>query len=563
MDSQRTILVIALLVLSFFMYQQWLIKDAANTPGVDSSSAPQTIPTEAAGTDTPDIDQGSDVPGMDSVPEMQDSAVPATETTATRGETIRVVTDVLDMEISLRGGDIVNALLLEHAEELGEPDRYNILYQRPGMLHIAQSGLIGRDGIDSSDSRPVYRVSQERFELNNQDRLEVPLVYQREDGSEVIKTFTFSRGDYAVEVSYTYRNATDSAKSVAFYGQLKQSMVDGGRSSMFMPTYRGAAYSSESNRYKKYSFSDIQDRNLSINTPAGWVAMLEHYFVTAWVPDQTVGNRIYTNRNAQNEGMVGFVGPAIEVPAGGEQTITAKFYTGPKDQERLSELAEHLRLTVDYGFLWWLAQPLHWLLSFLHGLVGNWGLAIILVTVVVKSALYPLTKAQYTSMAKMRMLAPRMKQLKERYGDDRQKMSQAMMKMYQEEKVNPLGGCLPMLLQLPIFLALYWTLLESPEIRHADFMLWISDLSSRDPYFILPILMGASMYLMQRLQPTPVTDPMQQKILQYMPVVFTVFFLFFPAGLVLYWLVSNLISLSQMLWIYRQLEKKGIGPKRA
>ncbi|RUO35521.1 membrane protein insertase YidC [Aliidiomarina shirensis] len=546
MDSQRTILVIALLVLSFLMFQQWQHK-GGNTPGIDPTTAPQ-VAEPAANNDVPQAT--GDIPVA-----SNNNDSPTTETTAIEGDTITVSTDVLRVEISLRGGDLIKSELLQHAETLGEEARYTILYQRPGNLHIAQSGLIGPDGVDSADSRPVYSAQQRSYEMNG-DTLEVPLVYQQEDGTEVTKTYTFVRSDYAINVDYRVANNSDRAKTMSMYGQLKQTMLDGGRDSMFMPTYRGAAYSAESNRYKKYSFSDIQDNALSNNTPAGWVAMLEHYFVTAWVPDQEATNRLYTNNNALGEGMIGFIGPAHTVAPGETLELSSSLYMGPKNQARLKELAEHLNLTVDYGFLWWLAQPIYWLLSLLQSIVINWGLAIILVTVIIKSLLYPLTKAQYVSMAKMRKIAPKMKEMRERLGDDRQKMSAAMMKMYKEEKVNPLGGCLPMLLQLPIFLALYWVLLESPEIRHADFMLWINDLSSRDPYFILPLLMGGSMWLMQRLQPTPVTDPMQQKILQFMPIIFTVFFLFFPAGLVLYWLVSNLISITQMTWIYRQIEKQ-------
>ncbi|MCC5856120.1 MAG: membrane protein insertase YidC [Idiomarina sp.] len=566
MDSRRTLLLILLLVLSFFMFQQWQNKDPASAPGIDSTSMP-----EASGIPQAQAEPESGIPqttaSESSVPSAAGAAadaIPREETSTASGDIIRIRTDVLDLQIDLRGGDIIRSELLNHAEELGKPERYTILFQRTGQVHVAQSGLVGRDGTDTAEGRPLYRATNSNFDIGSNDSLRVPLTYQREDGTLITKEFILTRGDYAVEVRHIVENQTDDALQMALYGQLKQTMINGGRGSMFMPTYRGAAYSSSNNRYKKYSFSDIEKRNLNETTPAGWVAMLEHYFVTAWVPDQEADNRLYSSHlRAAGDGVVGFVGPTIRIPAGEATEFVSHIYMGPKDQERLAQLANHLNLTVDYGFLWWLAQPIHWLLSFLYTFVQNWGVAIILVTLVVKGLLYPLTKAQYTSMAKMRKIAPRMKELKERFGDDRQKMSQAMMKMYQEEKVNPLGGCLPMLLQLPIFLALYWVLLESPEIRHANFMLWISDLSSRDPLFILPLLMGASMYLMQRLQPTPVTDPMQQKILQWMPVVFTVFFLFFPAGLVLYWLVSNLISIAQMLWIYRQLDKKGLGVKKA
>jgi len=545
------------------MYQQWLIENPSNTPGVNASS--QTQQTSGETVAEPQGDAGEfSVPQAgaqeSTLPVADASGTPSSE--AVRGDTIQVRTDVFSVEIALRGGDIIHSELLEHAETLGETERYTILFQEPGRIHIAQSGLIGPDGVDTAQSRPLYNAAQTEYVMNGEDRFSVPLTYTTDTGVEIVKTFTFDRGDYSIEVSHEVRNNTSDALQMAAYGQLKQTVANADGGSMFMPTYRGAAFSSTEDRYKKYNFKDIEKRNLNQQTPAGWIAMLEHYFVTAWVPDQSTTNRLYTtNLTRSGDALIGYVGPTTPVAAGTTETFVSHIYMGPKDQENLALLAEHLNLTVDYGFLWWLAQPIHWLLSFLHGFVGNWGFAIILVTLVVKGALYPLTKAQYTSMAKMRKIAPRMQELKERYGDDRQKMSQAMMKMYQEEKVNPLGGCLPMLLQLPIFLALYWVLLESPEIRHADFMLWINDLSSRDPYFILPLLMGASMYLMQRLQPTPMTDPMQQKIMQMMPILFTVFFLFFPAGLVLYWLVSNLISIAQMLWIYRQLDKKGLSSK--
>ncbi|RUO26983.1 membrane protein insertase YidC [Aliidiomarina minuta] len=557
MGSQRSILIIALLVVSFFLYQQWLIRDASTTPGVDGSSAPE--PTYVLPEAADDSAASSTVPGQTAT-ESSGESLP-TSPDIDSGEIIRVQTDVLDVEIDLRGGDLVDAKLLKFAERQGEAERFNIMHRKPGHIYIAQSGLIGRDGTDTGDSRPVFTAPQSAFNIENQETLSVPLTYVRDDGTEIIKTYTFSRGDYAVNVSYDIRNATDEVKRMALYGQLKQSMVsDSG--SMFMPTYRGAAYSTQDTRYDKYSFSNIESRNLNENTMAGWVAMLEHYFVTAWVPNQQENNRLYTNATRHNEAMIGFVGETVQVPAQGEARIEANLFLGPKDQSRLAELANNLDLTVDYGFMWWLAQPMFALMSFFYSLVANWGVVIIMITLTMKLLLYPLTKAQYTSMAKMRMVAPKMKELKEKYGDDRQKMSQAMMKMYKEEKVNPLGGCLPMILQLPIFLTLYWVLLESAEFRHADFALWITDLSSRDPYFILPLLMGGSMWLMQRLQPTPMTDPMQKKLMQMMPILFTVFFLFFPSGLVLYWLVSNLVSIAQMLWIYRQIERKGLKGKK-
>ncbi|MCO4321279.1 membrane protein insertase YidC [Aliidiomarina quisquiliarum] len=557
MDSRRTVLIILFLVMSFFMYQQWLLKTTTNTPGVQAPTA-ETISggNQTLGDGSLSSTAGSSTTASGDV--LQQATLGGSETIVAgtnNSETIRVTTDLFDISIALEGGDIVRSELREHAETLGESARYSILFQRQsGELHIAESGLNAEAGFYGSVKRPTYTAAANSYELSG-ETLTVPLTYIADNGSRITKEFVFTRGDYAVNVHHKVENNTNTDIQMQLYGRLIQSMVDNGRS-MFMPTYRGAAYSSESERYKKYSFKDIQKRALNQNTEAGWVAMLEHYFVTAWVPDQTARNTLKSQIVSGNNARISFEGPIVTVAAGSSYDFESNIYMGPKNQERLAKLAKHLDLTVDYGFLWWLAQPIHWLIAFLFGFVKNYGVAIILITIIIKGLLYPLTKAQHTSMAKMRKVAPRMAELKERFGDDKQKMSQAMMKMYKEEKVNPLGGCLPMFLQLPIFLSLYWVLLESPEIRHADFMLWITDLSSRDPYFILPVLMGASMFFMQRLQPTPMTDPMQQKIMQMMPVVFTVFFLFFPAGLVLYWLVSNLITILQMLWIYRQFDKE-------
>ena len=472
--------------------------------------------------------------------------------------TIRVRTDVLDVEIDTHGGDVVSTELLKFAKDLGTEERFQLLQNRSNSVYVAQSGLIGPDGIDASgDGRPSYNYEKESYQSET-DVIEVPLTYTTESGAIYRKVFTFTPGKYNVDVRFEIENNTANALNTQFYGQLKRSMGTGESGSMIMPTYFGAAYSHDDDKFEKYDFDDMLDKKLNVTSQTGWVSMLEHYFVSAWIPEQGQPNRLFSRVANGSQAIIGVIYPMTEIQAGSSKVIESQLYLGPKDQDAMAQIVEHLDLTVDYGFLWWLAQPIFKLLQFLQSLVINWGLAIILTTVIVKALLFPLTKAQYVSMAKMRMLQPKMTALRERYGDDRQKMSSAMMKLYKEEKVNPLGGCLPMLLQLPIFLALYWVLLESVELRHSEFVFWIQDLSTKDPYYILPILMGASMFLMQRLQPTPTADPMQQKLFQYMPVIFTVFFLWFPSGLVLYWLVSNLITIAQMLIIYRGLEKKGI-----
>ncbi|PHR66679.1 MAG: membrane protein insertase YidC [Idiomarina sp.] len=553
MNSPRSILFIAFLVVSFFLYQNWLIDTAPGT-----QKAAQTQQTQSTDSGVPEARMAPAATDS-SVPESTDSGLPAT-TNASNNPRVQVKTDVLDVVIDTHGGDVVNAQLLQFARTQDSEERFELLHANSNQLYIAQSGLVGADGTDSAQGRPVFHVEQTDYQLTG-DKLEVPLHYTLEDGSQITKTFIFSKGSYAIDVVYTIRNATGSHKQVQFYAQLKQIMTEGS-GNMMMPTYKGGAYSWDEDRYEKYAFDDMRDQRLSRETQKGWVAMLEHYFVSAWIPRGEGTKQLFSRIVGGDQAIMGVLYPTATVAPGAEAQIRSTLFVGPKDQDAMAMVAEDLNLTVDYGFLWWLAQPIFKLLQLVQSVLINWGLSIIAITIIIKALLYPLTKAQYVSMAKMRMIQPKMTALRERYGDDRQKMSQAMMKMYKEEKVNPLGGCLPMLLQLPIFLALYWVLLESVELRHAPLFLWINDLSAKDPYFILPILMGASMFIMQKLQPTPATDPMQQKLLQYMPVIFTVFFLWFPAGLVLYWLSSNLITIGQMQWIYRGLEKKGMMERR-
>lgn len=547
MNSPRSILFIAFLVVSFFLYQNWVVESAPGTTAPTNSESMQQSADKSGSTDVP---SGS-VAASSDVPEAEGASKTSSATT------IHVETDVLDVQIDTRGGDIVSAKLLQFAKELNSDKRFQLLQNESNAVYIAQSGLIGADGIDNKNGRAVYSYEKTDYSSTS-EKIEVPLTYTTENGVVYRKIFTFTPGQYDVDVRFEIENNSADTLSTQFYGQLKRSMGTGESGSMIMPTYFGAAYSHDDDKFEKYDFEDMQDKRLDVTSQTGWVGMLEHYFVSAWIPTQQQTNRLFSRVANGSQAIIGVVYPATQVNPNSTETIESKVYLGPKDQDSMAQLVEHLDLTVDYGFLWWLAQPIFKLLQFLQSIVINWGLAIILTTVIVKALLFPLTKAQYVSMAKMRMLQPKMTELRERYNSDRQKLSQEMMKLYKTEKVNPLGGCLPMLLQLPIFLALYWVLLESVELRHSEFIFWIQDLSTKDPYYILPILMGASMFLMQRLQPTPATDPMQQKLFQYMPVVFTVFFLWFPSGLVLYWLVSNLITIAQMLIIYRGLEKKGM-----
>lgn len=541
MESQRSFLFIALLVVSFFLYQQWEIDNAPVKPtaGPVSQLDGQNVTS----------DDG------DFVPAPSNNTAPKPVSTVATAKQVLVKTDVIEVKINTQGGDIVEVTLLDYETEQGSGQPFTIM-RNDSFRYIAQSGLTGAQGIDRIvKGRPVYDVAGTNYELKDGQPLVVSLNYAAENDLIVKKNFTFTPGSYQIAVDYEIQNNSANAASVELYAQLRQSAtVD--NTSALIPTYRGAAYSTTEDLYEKYDFEDIADANLNVSTQGGWVAMLQHYFVSAWVPGQDQVNQLYTNYSSNNEAVIGFKAPALIIEPGQQATTSAQFYVGPKIKDTLEKIAEGLDLTVDFGFLFMISSPLHWLLMQIQALVVNWGIAIIIITIIVKGIMYPLTKAQYTSMAKMRDLQPKMTQLKERFGDDRQKMSQAMMELYRKEKVNPAGGCLPLLIQMPIFLALYWVFLESVELRHASFGLWLTDLSSKDPLFILPILMGISMFVMQKMQPMTIQDPMQQKIMQYMPVAFTVFFFWFPSGLVLYWLVSNIISIIQMKMIFAAMEKQ-------
>ncbi|GAB2926456.1 membrane protein insertase YidC [Rheinheimera gaetbuli] len=545
MESQRSLLVIGLALVSFLLWQQWNI-----------DTAPKPV--------TPIIEQSQN--GVGGSADLQlttaDAEQPATMVAAA-ARSIQVSTDVLTLSIDSRGGDIVALTLPAFELEKGKSEPYPLMRRLTGFEYVAQSGLIGRDGPDDSrNPRPVYSAEQNSYRLaDGVNELVVPLMFNH-NGLQIEKRFTFTAGHYDVRVEYFIHNQSNEVKTVQPYQHLVQSIDNGESASMMMPIYRGAAFGTATERYSKYDFDDMAEKNLLEATTGGWVAMLEHYFVSAWIPDQQADNQLYSMvRNGQ--GVIGAKGPAVNIEPGAQISLGSTFYAGPKTQDNLAKLANGLDLTVDYGFLWFISQPLFWLLTLIQGFVVNWGVAIICITIIVKGVMYPLTKVQYESMAKMRNLKPKIEELQARYKDDRQKMGPAMMELYRKEKVNPMGGCLPMLIQMPIFLALYWVFVESVELRHAPFMLWIDDLSALDPYYVLPVLFGASMFLMQKLTPMQVTDPMQQKIMMWMPVAFSVFFLWFPSGLVLYWFVSNLISLAQMLYIYKGMEKKGLHTKKA
>ncbi|WP_432460552.1 membrane protein insertase YidC [Agarivorans sp. QJM3NY_25] len=542
MESQRNLLLIGLLFVSFLIYQQWQ-KDYGPQPVVVATNTAPAAATNANG----------DVPP--SAAHQDDSDL--TKASAT-GQLITVTTDVLKLKISAQGGDVVSAELLAYPITEDASDPFILLEDNADFTYVAQSGLIGANGPDANPKgRPIYSVSSDNFSLEDgSDQLTITLSYKDADGNSYHKIFTLNRGSYKIDVHYDVTNNSASNLNLQLYTQLKQTEEEH-TTNMVMPVYHGGAYSSESTRYSKYSIKDIKKNNLNISTQGGWIAMMQHYFVSAWLGNPEQNNQLYS-RASNGFVFMGFKAPQQTVAPKQTTQFDTALWVGPKLQTEMAAAAQHLDLTVDYGLLWFIAQPLSKLLTFFHSFVGNWGIAIILITFTVKGIMYPLTKAQYTSMAKMRLLQPKMAELREKFGDDRQKMSQGMMELYKKEKVNPLGGCFPILLQMPIFISLYWSLMENVELRHAPFFGWITDLSVQDPFYILPILMGVSMFFIQKMSPTAVSDPMQAKVMQFMPVIFTVFFLWFPAGLVLYWLMSNVVTLIQQTLIYRNLEKNGL-----
>ena len=469
---------------------------------------------------------------------------------------ITVETDVLRVQIDPNGGDIVRTELLEHTRKLGGNEPLVLLNRAGSSVYIAQSGLLGANGIDVGGKRPLYRSSQQSYVLQG-DTLNVDLNFSQ-DEVRYTKRFVFSKDRYLIDIRYLIDNQSSTAWTGSMFGIIKRDdTVPQSGAGVGLRPYFGAVISTTEKNYLEVKFDDIADDGpLSERREGGWVALAQHYFISAWVPSKSEINsfEIAQSKTLSNLYQMSFVSETKIVAPGEAVEFGAAFYTGPKDINRLEAIAPHLDLTIDYSFLWWLAKPMFKVLSFIQSYVGNWGIAIILFTALIKLLfLYP-SAISYRSMARMKKFQPKMAQLRERYGDDRQKMSSELMKLYKDEKVNPLGGCLPIVLQMPFFLAFYWVLMESVELRHASF-LWINDLSARDPYFILPILMGTAMFLSQKMHPTP-ADPTQAKVMKALPVVFTALFMFFPAGLVLYWTVNNILSTVQQFLINKQIEKQ-------
>ena len=548
MDIQRYALIGAIAVLSWMLLTEWVIfKDKATEQ--QAVITPAFAPSESVSLD----DISSDIPSI--IDASDESSLGLSN--ATNQGVINVTTDTLVATIDLQGGDIVYAGLRDYLAKIDDPSNpFVLLEQNARRVYVAQSGLIGPDGVDSK-ARAQYRSEEANYVLaDDQDTLSVKLYHTDNAGLSVVKEFVFNRGTHLIDVNYQLSNSDVESKTVYLFGQLKRdSSADPSseNSGMGLAPFLGAATSNADDRFKKFNFKDMLEEPYKAQTQGSWIAMIQHYFLSAWIPNPDKIHTYTTRVTKDGFNIAGFLSPATVVAPGATTTTSAQLYVGPKDQYTLEKISPFLELSVDYGWLWWIAQPLFWLLTKIHGLVGNWGVAIILLTVLIKGAFFKLSAASYRSMANMRRVQPKMADIREQYADDKQKQSQAMMELYKKEKINPMGGCLPILVQMPVFIALYWTLMESVELRHAPFALWINDLSVMDPYFVLPILMGASMWFMQKLNPPP-PDPMQAKLMQWLPIVFTFFFLWFPAGLVLYWVVNNLLSMTQQYIITKQIE---------
>ena len=567
MDIPRLALIAASILLGLMLLGEWTRfsedQQEAALPAVpmvdqlanlDAPAVPGNTTTAELNTDLP-INEDVDLPALDGSGQVDTTA------DTYRGSVITVHTDVLEVIIDLNGGDVVGAALKDYPKTLDDPsDPFVLLERNAQRTYVAQSGLVGNDGIDQSE-RAQYRAAQSEYRQSGQAPLEVTLEYVGDNSAlQVNKVFTFSPGSHTISIRHDIFNPTSRSAQFTPFAQLKRDSSPAPANSgagMGMQPFLGSALTQPDQRFSKFDFDDMADDPIKADLTGGWVAMLQHYFVSAWIPapDQTYRFRTRQTRSGHN--IIGYTGPAQTVGAGGSVSIENLLYAGPKNQKVLADLSPHLDLVVDYGWLWWLAQPLFWLLTLIQSIVINWGVAIIILTLLVKLVFFPLSAAGYKSMARMRKVQPRMLAIREEYANDKAKQSQAMMELYKKEKINPLGGCFPILVQMPVFLALYWVLMESVELRQAPFALWINDLSAMDPFFVLPLLMGGSMYFMQKLNPAP-PDPMQAKIMQWMPIVFTFFFLWFPAGLVLYWVCNNLLSMAQQYIINRRIDSGAI-----
>ncbi len=546
MDHKRNLLLAALAVVSYLLLLAWnndfpaQVATAGAQLATTAESGSLDLPVTTAGTT-------SDIPAAP-------GQVVAVDPVSPQSRIITVRTPNQVAQIDLLGGDIISLSLPRYPKALETPnDPFQLLRNDVLETYVAQSGLVGRNGPDgNSNGRPLYKSAQTTYTTDSGE-LTVDIVTATSNGVAITKRFIFNSDDYLIRQQYLINNNSTAEWRGNVFGQLKRNNGTDPSSStgMKLNNFLGAAMTSPDDPYMKLDFGDIDDGEEPVAMAGGWIAFSQHYFLGAWIPPAEEQNTYSVRRNESGEYLMGYVGQEFAVAPGAALTLESALWAGPKNQDRLEELAKNLGLTIDYGMLWFVGYPIFQLLSWINSLVGNYGVAIILLTVIIRTLFYPLSAKQFASQAGMKRLQPKMNQLKERYGDDKQKLMQAQMELWKKEKVSPFSGCLPMFLQMPVFLGIYWVLNESVELRQAPFFLWYQDLSALDPFFILPILLGGAYYLQQHMNPMPTTDPMQAKMMKFMPVIFSVFFLWFPAGLVLYYLANALLGILQQ-WYFNQ-----------
>lgn len=549
----------ALAYTGFLLWQAW--QDDYVQPAAQQVQATQEGAATAGNTD-------QSVPQVPAVTDI-DSAAPQvakptdTGKPAVSGQLVTVTTDTLKVGIDTQGGTIVETLLLKYPVSMQQPDvKYRLMSRSQDDFFISQNGLLGAGNQDAPNHETLFTASQTSYRMEaGKDQLVVDLVWTGRNGVKVTKRYRFTRGSHKVDLENIVENASAAPWQVREYRQLQRGEPTSKGNALMMTAFVGGVAWDPEDKYQKYDFDDLKAGKLNKEVTRGWIAMIQHYFLVAVIPPAEEPRHFYSKGLANGHYVIGAYSPAVSVAPGASHTFSGSFFMGPKDQETLESIAEGLDLVVDYGWLTLLAKPMYEILSWINSIVGNWGWTILIFTVLIKAVFFKLSETSYKSMAKMRNLTPRIQALKDRYGDDKQRMQSAMMELYKESGANPLGGCLPMLVQMPFFIALYWVLMESVELRQAPWILWIKDLSVMDPYYVLPVIMGATMFLQQKLNPAP-PDPMQAKLMMALPFVFTVMFAFFPSGLVLYWVANNALSIAQQWIITKRIEDQAAAVKK-
>ena len=553
MDNIKTFLIFGLLIVSLLLWEAWqsdYVRPQQALQATITTDLTEDLPEVEFVTDTA---QQQDLPALPTIKSLDGLSLPAIEQSAETVSVnkIHIKTDVLDAYIDMKGGDIRRLALLNYPVESSNPDvPVQFLDEQATHFFVVQSGL--RSDTQAPTHYEKYQAESNQYELNEgQDTLVVPLYWQSDNGLKVTKTFRFHRDSYLIDIDYQVEN--NSGETFTAYPYAQFNRIRPSENSGFIYTYTGAVFSTEGNEYDKFDFDDLDDDVFSRTATGGWAAMIQHYFVAALVPDSKEQQNSFYGKSIQQQNYTaGVKMPTISVANGNTAQANYQMYLGPKEHERLEPIAPNLDLTVDFGKLTIISQPLFTIMEWIHRLTNNWGWSIVFLTILIKLAFYRLSAKSYHSMAAMRKLTPKLAILKERFGDDKKKFNQAMMDLYRKEKINPLGGCLPILVQMPVFLAFYWVLVESIELRQAPFIFWLQDLTAMDPYFILPVIFGLSMFFQQKLNPAP-QDPAQAMVMKAFPIIFTVFFAFFPSGLVLYWVVNNVLSIAQQWHITRKM----------